>query len=125
MGHFFLGHPVDDHGKTQEGSGQYILHTIYTRNTLSRFSTTFCIGECSNSSIESIILILVRKLVVGFSFEFGTAEGLFVDGDLYRDILIPGFEDKSFSFDEEVLDILEDNFVVAVIFIDFWFFTLK
>ena len=55
---------LDDHGKTQEGSGQYISHTIYTRNTLSRFSTTFCIGECSNSSVESIILILVRKLVV-------------------------------------------------------------
>ena len=55
---------LDDHGKTQEGSGQYISHTIYTRNILSRFSTTFCIGECSNSSIESIILILVRKLVV-------------------------------------------------------------
>ena len=55
---------LDDHGKTQEGSGQYISHTIYTRNTLSRFSTTFCIGECSKSSIESIILILVRKLVV-------------------------------------------------------------
>ena len=38
---------LDDHGKTQEGSGQYISHTIYTRNTLSRFLTTFCIGECS------------------------------------------------------------------------------
>ena len=48
---------------------------------------------------------------------------MFVDGDLYRDILIPGFEDKSFSFDEEVLDILEDEFVVAVFFIDFWFLT--
>ena len=45
---------------------------------------------------------------------------MFVDGDLYRDILIPGFEDKSFSFDEEVLDILEDKFVVAVILVDFW-----
>ena len=50
--------------KTQEGSGQYISHTIYTRNTFSRFSTTFCIRECSNSSVESIILIMVRKLVV-------------------------------------------------------------
>ena len=86
---------LDDHGKTQEGSGQYISHTKYTRNTLSRFSTTFCIGECSNSSVESISFNFGTEVCIGigisYIFAFGTAEGLFVDGDLNWDILIPGF----------------------------------
>ena len=85
--------------------------------------------KCSNSSVESISFNFGTEVCIGigicYIFAFGTAEGLFVDGDLNWDILIPGFEDKPFSVDEEVLDILEDKFVVAVFFTDFWFLTLK
>lgn len=59
---------------------------------------------------------------MGFSFAFGTeAWRLSFVSDLGWDILIFGFEDKSFCFNEEILNILEDEFVVAVFFIDFWF----
>ena len=37
-----------------------------------------------------------------------------IDSDLNYDILI------SFCFQDEVLDILEDKFVVAVFLVDFW-----
>ena len=47
---------------------------------------------------------------MAFSFAFGTeAWRLSFVSDLSWDILIFGFEDKSFSFKEEILDILEDK----------------
>ena len=50
---------------------------------------------------------------------YGFIKGWTVYGDLSWDILILGFEDKSFGFEKEVLDILENNFVVAVFFLNF------
>ena len=34
-----------------------------------------------------------------------------------------GFIDKSFCFEEEVLDVSKDKSVMAIFFIDFWFLT--